>query len=118
MELIDRAVALHNVLALTILFGAYFVGIVVRRVALPAPDSPSLGRLLLLGVPGSMLAVGGLGSLVLKLDDFDIMRLIAAAAAIMEHGMIVHESALKTIQQLAAQGGLGRHRTAQPSGNL
>ncbi len=45
-------------------FGAYYVGIIIRKIALPGKDSPTLGKQLLLGLPVSLVVVTPLFVLV------------------------------------------------------
>ncbi len=82
-------------------FAAYFLGIVIRKVALPTRNSPSLPSQLLLGIPISLVIIP---TLITVLDGrFDMKVFIVTIGIIMEHGMIVTESAAKHLQMLRAR---------------
>lgn len=88
-----------NTLQVGVPFAAYFLGIIVRKMALPGPKSPSLRSQMLLGVPVSLVIV----SPVLTVFGEAIHNLSAyllTVGIIMEHGMLVTETAVKQLQSL------------------
>lgn len=79
-------------------FAAYFTGIIVRKIALPGPNSPPLPRQLLLGVPFSL----GIVSPILAVFSAEIGNLSACLVTvglIMEQGMLLNETATKFIDE-------------------
>jgi len=83
-------------------FAAYFVGIIVRKIALPGPNSPKLPRQLLLGVPFSL----GIVSPILVVFSTEIGNLpacLVTVGLIMEQGMLVNETATKFIDEKAKE---------------
>lgn len=93
-----------NTLQVGVPFAAYFVGIIVRKVALPGPHSPSLRPQMLLGVPVSLVIV----SPVLTVFGEAIHNpsaYLLTVGIIMEHGMLVTETAVKHLQNLIQSPG-------------
>jgi len=85
-----------NLLKLGVPFAAFFVGIVIRKTALPGKDSPALGRQCLLGVPVSLVIVSPL--LNIFSDNLNQMTTyLATLGLVIEHGMLVMETATKRI---------------------
>ena len=83
-------------------FAAYFVGIIVRNIALPGPNSPKLPQQLLLGVPFSLAIV----SPVLVVFFGEIGNLPACLITIgllMEQGMLLNETATRFITEKAEE---------------
>lgn len=101
--LIDNSWVL-NTLQVGVPFAAFFVGIVVRKLALPGPNSPRLGSQLLLGVPVSLAIVSPVLTVFAE-NLHDIPIYLAAVGVIMEHGMLVTETAMKQLQRLVDGGG-------------
>ena len=88
-----------NSLQIGVPFLAFFIGIVVRKVALPGTNSPSLGCQVLLGIPVSLVIV----SPVLTVFGEAIHNLSAyllTTGIMMEHGMLVTETATEHLQNL------------------
>jgi hypothetical protein len=81
-------------------FLAYFVGIVIRKVALPGKDSPSLSKQLLLGIPISLVIVAPALGILRNTIATDLGTFLLTIGVIMEHGMIVTETAMKHIHKL------------------
>ena len=93
-----------NTLQVGVPFAAYFVGIIVRKMALPGPNSPSLRCQVLLGVPVSLVIVSPLltvfGEAIHNLSAY-----LLTVGIIMEHGMLVTETAAKHLQDLIQSPG-------------
>ena len=88
-----------NTLQIGVPFLAYFVGIVVRKLALPGRNSPALKRQILLGVPVSLVIV----SPVLTIFGESLHNpsaYLLTVGIIMEHGMLVTETAVKQLKNL------------------
>jgi hypothetical protein len=89
-------------------FAAYFLGIVIRKVALPGKDSPLLYKQLLLGIPLSLMVVSPLLGL---LQVTDPKTFLVTTGLIIEHGMLVNERVTRLFASgqpdapLAAGGG-------------
>jgi hypothetical protein len=81
-------------------FVAYFVGIIIRKVVLPAADSPPLGHQCLLGVPISLVIVSPSLKILHNAINSDVGAYLFAIGIIMEHGMIVQETASKHLRNL------------------
>ena len=84
-------------------FGAYYAGIIIRKVALPGKDSPTLGKQLLLGLPVSLVVVTPLLYILNAALHGSVSNQISALATlgiIMEHGMILNETLSKHLQAL------------------
>ena len=81
-------------------FAAYVVGIVVRNLYLPEPASPSLRSLMILGLPIYLVVVCP----ILMTAEQNLVNLgygyLLTIGIVMEHGMIVHETAISRISQL------------------
>jgi hypothetical protein len=88
-----------NTLQVGVPFLAYFIGIVVRKLALPGPNSPSLRCQLLLGVPVSLVIVSPVLT-VFGEAIHDASAYLLTVGIIMEHGMLVTETAAKHLQEL------------------
>ncbi len=91
---------LINFVNIGVPFLAYFVGIVIRKVALPGKDSPPLSKQLLLGVPISLVIVAPALAILKNTVTTDLGIYLLTVGIIMEHGMIVTETALKHMENL------------------
>ena len=91
---------LTNIVAVALPFGCYYFGILVRKVVFPGSDSPPLFHQLLLGVPISLAVVSPLLPVFAKVLS-DIPALLVTLGVIMEHGMIVNETATQRIKKIA-----------------
>ena len=69
-------------------FAAYFLGIVIRKFALPGKDSPALFRQMLLGIPLSLVVVSPFLGL---LQVTDTKTFLVTTGLIIEHGMLLNE---------------------------
>ena len=81
-------------------FLAYFSGIIIRKVALPGKNSPPLLHQILLGVPISLIVVSPLIVILNKSFTTDISTYLVTLGIIMEHGMIVNETAVKHLNKM------------------
>ncbi len=91
---------LINFVNIGVPFLAYFVGIVIRKVALQEKDSTPLSKQLLLGVPISLVIVAPALAILKNTVTTDLGTYLLTVGIIMEHGMIVTETALKHMGNL------------------
>jgi hypothetical protein len=91
---------LINFVNIGVPFMAYFIGIIIRKVALPGKDSPSLAKQLLLGIPISLVIVAPTLAILKNTLTTDLGTYLLTIGVIMEHGMIVTETALKHMGNL------------------
>lgn len=89
---------IDNLLA-ALSFVAYFLGIIIRKIALPESNSPQLYQQLLLGIPVSLIVVVPFISI---LRSADLSAFLVTIGIIIEHGMLVHETATYHLQRLVA----------------
>lgn len=88
-----------NVLAAILPFGCYYLGIIIRNIALPGENSPPLHHQCLIGIPVSLAVVSPM-LLVLSKTYSDIPALLMTLGIIIEHGMLVNETATRRIKEL------------------
>ncbi|MEW6363153.1 MAG: hypothetical protein AB1714_00790 [Acidobacteriota bacterium] len=93
---------LLNVLVLAVPFLAYFAGIIVRKKAMPGPNSPPLRKQLLLGIPLSLLIVSPVLAAVRDAIVRDLGTYLFTLGVLMEQGMIVQETATERLARLKA----------------
>jgi len=95
-------------------FTAYMVGICVRNRFLPEAASPSLKSLMILGLPIYLVAVCPM----LMAAEHNLVNLgygyLLTIGIVMEHGMIVHETAIARINQLLKDQASLKVATASP----
>ena len=90
---------LINLLQIGVPFAAYFAGIVIRKLAMPGDNSPSLGCQCLLGIPVSLVIVSPVLT-VFSNSIHNVSAFLLSVGIIMEHGMLVSETAAKHLQSL------------------
>jgi len=96
----EPSVLLINFVNLGVPFLAYFLGIIIRKVALPGKDSPPLSKQLLLGIPISLVIVAPTLAILKNTLTTDLGTYLLTVGVIMEHGMIVTETAMKHMKNL------------------
>ena len=89
----------HNLLLAVLPFLGYFLGVVIRRVAMPGRYSLPLGRQILFGIPVSLVVVAAFLP-VIHLTRSDLAGFLVTVAALVEHGMLVNETATYHLSQL------------------
>ena len=86
-------------------FGAYYIGIIIRKVAMPGKDSPALLNQLLLGIPVSLIVVtpllGVLGA-AFRGTELNLFAALTIIGVIMEHGMLLNETLTKHLNKIVA----------------
>ena len=98
-NLIEPNLVLNSLVTLGLPFLAYFLGIIIRKVALPGKDSPPLKHQLMLGVPMSMIIVGPSVAAVGNAVRSDVGAFLFIMGVLMEHGMLVQETVTRELQE-------------------
>jgi hypothetical protein len=84
-------------------FSAYYIGVIIRKIALPGKDSPTLVNQLLLGIPVSLVVVtpllGVLGAAFRGTESAQFAAL-TTLGIIMEHGMLLNETLTKHLKKI------------------
>jgi hypothetical protein len=82
-------------------FVAFFLGIVIRKFALPGANSPPLHQQFLLGIPISLVIISPLlPVLAATATSEKLAGFLVTIGIIMEHGMLVPETATHHLQNL------------------
>jgi hypothetical protein len=89
-----------NLLQVGVPFAAFFLGIVIRKFALPGKNSPSLACQFLLGVPVSLVIVSPLLNIF---SQHQMAPYLATVGLVIEHGMLVMETVTKWFKDLPDQ---------------
>lgn len=97
-------VELQNLVVPGSSFLAFFFGVVVRKFALPGSNSPPLHRQLLLGIPISLVIISPLMPVLKATATWEnLPGFCVTIGIIMEHGMLVPETATHHLQKLLQQ---------------
>ena len=96
-----------NFLVFVLPFAAYYLGILIRKVTLSGANSPRISHQLLLGIPVSLIVVT---PLIPVLNSGDLIAYLVTLGIIMEHGMLVNETATHHLKNLLARSGNNRNR--------
>jgi len=80
-------------------FLAYFGGICIRKFALSGPDSPSVTKQLVLGIPIALLAVSPLLSVLHQTISTHVPTYLFTLGVIMEQAIVFHETAISHWRQ-------------------
>lgn len=94
---------LQNVLVWVVPYIAYFLGIIIRKQALPGRNSPPLGHQMLLGIPIGLVVVSPSLTVFRATVAADIAAYLLSIGIIIEHGMLVQEEATKRLRDLVGQ---------------
>lgn len=89
----------QNAVLAVLPFLGYFLGVIIRRVALPGRRSLPLGRQLLLGIPVSVVVVVAFLP-VLHLTKTDLAGFLVTLGVLIEHGMLLNEPVTYHLSQL------------------
>lgn len=84
-------------------FGAYFLGAVIRRVVMTSEESPPLSHQMLLAIPISLVVVPPL--LYASTSATELSQILVSLGVIMEHGMILNDTAAKHLRTLSGSSG-------------
>src|ERR1044072_3905058 len=88
-----------NILILVLPFVAYYVGILIRRYALPGKSTSTLGGQFLLGIPVSLVVVSPLLIAVIP-NVSNAPCYLLTLGIIIEHGMILNETVASHLKSL------------------
>ena len=93
---------LTNILLLVLPFGAYYVGILIRRYGLPGDSTSTLGRQFLVGIP---MSIGVVTTILLTVNPntSNALGYLSTLGIIMEHGMVLNETVLSRLTDRARQ---------------
>ena len=91
--------SLPNMLNVAVPFGAYYVGIMIRRFAFPGDFTSTLGCQILLGIPVSLVVVSTLLMTVLP-NISNVPSYLLMLGIVMEQGMVVNETVLSHLTAL------------------
>ena len=80
-------------------FLAFFLGVFIRKFALPSRKSPPLHQLLLLSIPVSLVVVAPF-IIIVPASISELPKTLLTLGIIMEHGMIVPEMVSAHLRQL------------------
>lgn len=94
---------LINIFAIAAPFLCYFLGIFIRKKVLPGRDSPPLTHQFLLGIPVSLVVVSPMLP-VLSATYSDVSALLVTLGILIEHGMLVNETATIHLKNLSSRG--------------
>ena len=81
-------------------FIAYYLGIYIRKMAFPSAGSPPLTVQFLLAIPVCLIVVSPLIITLQKSLGSHIPTFLFTIGIIIEHGMIMHETAVKHLERL------------------
>ena len=90
---------LTNFMLLVLPFGAYYVGILVRRYALPGNSTSSLACQALLGIPVSLVVVSPLLMTVMS-NISNVPGYLLTLGVVMEQGMVLNETIVSHLKDL------------------
>lgn len=88
-----------NVLTVIVPFVCYFLGIIIRKTALPGKNSPPLKNQLLIGIPVSLVVVSPLLAVISNALS-DMGAFLVTMGIIMEHGMLVNETLTEHLHRM------------------
>lgn len=91
-----------NILTLAIPFLCYYFGIVVRKIAIPGKESPSLKDQFLLGVPVSLIVVSPMLPVIATAYS-NPPAILVMLGIIIEHGMLLNETATLHLKKLGSR---------------
>jgi hypothetical protein len=92
----------EKLLLWALFFAAYFIGVIIRKVALPSQGSPSLPKQFLLGIPVSLIVVSALSGLIESVASqatTSLAAMFTTLGLVMEHGMVLNETIAKHLKQ-------------------
>jgi hypothetical protein len=95
--------SLTNAILFCVPFLCYYFGILIRKIALPGKESPPLGHQFLLGIPVSLVVVSPMLP-VISASVSNTSAFLVTLGIIIEHGMLVNETATVHIKKLTSRG--------------
>jgi hypothetical protein len=104
---IQDSFALQIVAMWVLPFVAFYLGIVIKKEVFPGPNSPSLRKQLLMGIPVSLVVVSSLIAGIQEGIREHVPAYLFTLGVLMEHGMLVSETLAHQLEKL------GRMRTGE-----
>ena len=80
-------------------FLAYFLGVFIRKKSFPSANSPPLFNQFLLAIPVCLVVVSPLIAALQKSFGAHVPTYLFTLGIIIEHGMILHETAAKHLEE-------------------
>lgn len=100
MEVLPEPSTVLQIIAIWFIpFLAYYLGIYIGKAAFPDPDSPSLYAQMLLGIPVCLIVVSPMIYALRSAIGSHVPTYLFTLGIIIEHGMIVHETAAKHLEE-------------------
>ncbi len=79
----------------------YYLGIIIRKISLPRPNSPLLVKQLLMGIPVCLIVVSPMIT-ILHQSLNNCTTYLFTVGVIIEHGMVMHETLTRHIDKLVS----------------
>lgn len=99
MTLPEQLPLLNFLFVWVVPFAAYFLGIFIRKYVFPGASDLSLSSLFLLGIPVCLIIVSPLIATLQEAFRNSPASYLFTIGIIIEHGMIVHETAAKRLAE-------------------
>ena len=93
-----------NLFLFIVPFASYYLGIIIRKVALPGKNSLPISHQLLLGIPASLVVVSPMLPIIDSAQS-NIPALLITFGVIMEHGMLLNETLTAHLKKLLSAAG-------------
>ena len=90
---------LETIMLCTVPFLGFFLGVFIRKFALPSRQSPPLPQLLLLSIPVSLVVVAPF-IILIPPSVAELPKMLLTLGIIMEHGMVVPETLSAHLRKL------------------
>jgi hypothetical protein len=90
----------QNILLWVVPYLAYFLGIFIRKIVLPGANSPILSHQFLLGIPVGLVIVSPFLTFLRSAMSSDVPIYLFNIGIIIEHGMLVQETATNHLKKL------------------
>lgn len=80
----------------------YYLGIIIRKISMPRPNSPLLVKQLLMGIPVCLIVVSPMITILHQsLNNF--ATYLFTVGVIVEHGMVMHETLTRHLDKLISR---------------
>lgn len=97
---------MQNIFLWVVPYFAYFLGIFIRKTVLPGANSPVLTHQLLLGIPIGLVIVSPFLTFLRSAMSSDVPVYLFNIGIIIEHGMLVQETATNHLKKLTQRGSI------------
>lgn len=106
MTVQEPSFLMQNILVWVVPYFAYFLGIFIRKTVLPGANSPILTHQLLLGIPIGLVIVSPFLMFLQSAMSSDVPVYLFNIGIIVEHGMLVQETATTHLKKLTQRGAI------------